>query len=311
MLHFNNIKPDWPDIINPSDQTVQPLDFVVEGYAARGLVTVIGGAGGSGKSLLNQYLMQNRNDELLNTSRNGQAIYLTGADTSESELVRRCNAIGNNHGLVCLELPSFTMPFISDLKFFNSLKEKVLKHENVDTVIFDTLADFNHGNPIDAKDANEVMQAFRSFASQANVAVIIITHTRKGSKVKTRYDVEDISDSRIYTTKADFVFGLKSEYRNDSFNLIELQCLKNRSSKPIPDLRMKIIEDPNDKRIYIHRTKELFEHEAIYKAQVAEKHKEAEKVLELHAEGKSYREIEEITEISKSKVGNIVKNNSS
>ncbi|MCP9291615.1 hypothetical protein [Gracilimonas sediminicola] len=74
---------------------------------------------------------------------------------------------------------------------------------------------------------------------------------------------------------------------------------------------MKIIEDPNDKRIYILRTKELFEHEAVYQAQVAEKNKESDRVLELHAEGKSYRDIEEITGVSKSKVGNIVKSNSS
>jgi RecA-family ATPase len=309
MQSYNNIDVIWPDIVNPLDQELKPIDFVIKGYSAKGLVTVIGGAGGSGKSLLNQYLLQKRNDEVLEVNKKQYALYLTGADTSDSELNRRAHNIGENAGLLGLSIPENGLPFICDHKFFKSLKKKISEF-SVDAVIFDTLADFHHGNLIEAKDANETMQAFRSLASQSNVAVIIITHTRKGSKVKNRYDVEDISDSRIFTTKADFVFGLKSEYKNDSFNLIELQCLKNRSSKPISDIRLKIIEDPNDKKIYIRRTGELFEHEEANNYKVKEKREETNKVVNLSKQGKSYREIEKATGISKSKVGNIVKNNS-
>ncbi|MDZ7808699.1 MAG: hypothetical protein U5K71_16560 [Gracilimonas sp.] len=80
---------------------------------------------------------------------------------------------------------------------------------------------------------------------------------------------------------------------------------ENSSSKPIPDIRLKIVEDPYDKRIYIHRTRDLFEHEETYKAKVEDRREEADRVVELSNEGKSYREIEELTGISKSKVGNM------
>ena len=305
MNSYNSTEIVWPDAVDPTEADIQPLEFVIEGYAARGLVTVIGGSGGSGKSLLNQYLLQGRNSEILDVARGAYALYLTGADTSDNELNRRSHAIGRNEGLLGQELPENALPFVSDMNFFRTLLNKI-KMVNADAIVFDTLADFHHGNLIEAKDANETMQAFRSLATQGNVAVIIITHTRKGSKIKTRYDVEDISDSRIFTTKADFVFALKSEYQNDQYNLIELQCLKNRSSKPIGNMRMIIKEDDVNSKLQIEKSEELFSYELEDQQKLRKREERKKQVVELKAEGLSLRDIESRTGIPKSTVSNLL-----
>lgn len=178
-----------------------------------------------------------------------------------------------------------------------------------DVIVFDTIADFHNGNLYDPKDVNETMQAFRSLAVQANVGVVLITHTRKGSKIKTRYDIEDISDSRIFTTKADMVFELKSEYQNDSYNLIELQCLKSRSSKPLEDVRLAIEENIQTNELEINLSEDLFSYELEDQRKVKAREEKKSLVKKLKNEGLSYREIEEKTGIPKSTVATLLKEN--
>ena len=259
-IGLNTMNPDsWFILSDPLKEPVPPLEFIVEGYCAKGLITVIGGSAGSGKSLFNQVLFQKRNEELLPTKQ-GKAIYFTGADSSEIELRRRAKAIKSNRGLYTVPLPEHLYCVVTNETFINEAEQQIIQG-GFDTVIFDTIADFHEGNLYEAEKANITMQRFTRLARSTNTALILITHTRKGSKIKSKYDVEDISDSRIFTTKADFVFGLKSEYQTDKSNLIELQCIKSRSAEAMPPLRASIYFDSFMSQLKISRTDRQFSEE--------------------------------------------------
>jgi RecA-family ATPase len=75
-----------------------------------------------------------------------------------------------------------------------------------DVVVFDTVRDYYDGDSKEAMIANKVMVEFRKLAERANVAVMLITHTRKAAAGKPDIKIEDVADSRIFTSKADFVF---------------------------------------------------------------------------------------------------------
>jgi len=295
----------WFSLSDPFKEPVQPLEFIVEGYCAKGLITVIGGSAGSGKSLLNQILFQKRNEEILPTQK-GKAIYLTGADSSETEIRRRAKAIKENNGLFTVSLPDDLYCVATNQKFMAELKEQVIK-KGIDTIIFDTLADFHEGNLYEAEKANQTMREFTHLARSANVAVILITHTRKGSKIKNEYNVEDISDSRIFGTKADFVFGLKSEYQKDESNLIELQCVKSRSAKPLKSLRAKIYFNTILSELKIRKTDKLFSAELEAQSKEEQREYKINEVHRLKSEGKSHSEIAKDLNISKGSVSNYAK----
>ncbi|SMO90971.1 AAA family ATPase [Gracilimonas mengyeensis] len=292
---MDNEPETWFNISDPLKANVPPLEFIVDGYCAKGLITVIGGSAGSGKSLFNQILFQKRNDELLPTQK-GKAIYLTGADSSESEIRRRAKAIKSNDGLYTVPLPDSLYCVATNDEFMGELEHQI-KNQGFDAVIFDTLADFHEGNLYEAEKANITMQRFTRLARSANVAVILITHTRKGSKIKNEYNVEDISDSRVFGTKADFVFGLKSEYQKDGSNLIELQCVKSRSAKPLSPLRAEIYFNDVMNELKITRSERMFSPELEAQTKEEKRLHKIREVQRLKDEGKSTREIADLLDI--------------
>lgn len=295
--------PIWIDFRDPKKESVKPLEFVIEGYCARGHITVIGGKAGSGKSLLNQYLLSTRDESLIPT-KNGTAIYLTGADSDAITIGRRAQKFKND-GLKFQELPEDILCLAANSEFMNELAE-ALYHHKIDAVIFDTLADFHSGNLNEAERANITMSGFRRLARQANVAVIIVTHTTKSSNYNHKYQVEDIADSRIFTTKADFVFGLQSEYQDDR-NLIELQNLKSREAKPIQPIRA-LIQEVNGE-ILISPTTALFSKEEEEYLLKAERGQREQKILELNSSGMSQRRIASHVDLSPAQVNRIIKAN--
>lgn len=280
----------WFKLYNPLIEPVPKLEFVIEGYAARGMISVLGGAAGSGKSLFNQVLLSRRDDRLLNT-KPGIGIYLSGADSSEFELRRRARLIGINEGMRTVSIPEDQFCVATNEEFMDELLKQILKM-NADAVVFDALGDFHNGNLYEAELANATMRKFTDLARKGNVAVILITHTRKGSKEKPEYSVEDIADSRVFGTKADFVFALRSEYQNDGGNLIELQCVKSRSAKPLKPIRAEIyMDDIVTNELVIRKTERLFKNEIEEKTKEDRRQYLINEVHRLKAEGRSYRDI--------------------
>lgn len=290
---LNAIAP-WFVLKDPKEEPPKDLQFVIDGYCAKGLVTVIGGKAGSGKSLLNQYLLSVRNNELLKTYPGG-AVYLAGADSDAATLNRRAHKFANE-GMTYLELPEETLCLASNEEFMRELGDGC-KAKGVDAIIFDTMADFHEGNTNEAERANLTMSGFRRLARYANVAVIIITHTTKGSNSKLKYELDDIADSRIFVTKADFVFGLQSEDLEDG-KLIELQCVKSREMKPISAIRAFISNNTRDE-IKIEPTETLFKHEFEEFTAKEQRQELTQKVSSLKKEGASYKQIGNTLGISK------------
>jgi len=230
---------NWFKPIDPLKAHVEPLEFIIDGFCAKGMITIIGASPGAGKSLVVQYLFSKHKNNMLKVKAGAKAIYLTGADSSETEIRRRAKSIRLNDGLFTVETPDEMYCTATNENFMAELKEHITKG-GYDALIFDTIADYHEGSTYEAELVNKTMAILRRFAKDTNIALILITHTKKGSKMKPEYNVEDIADSRIWTSKSDFVFALKSEYQNDSTNLIELQNLKSRSPRPLKPLRASI-----------------------------------------------------------------------
>jgi hypothetical protein len=279
----------WFRPLDPLKEPVEPIDFVIDGFCAKGMVTIIGASAGAGKSILTQYLFSRQENKIIPTQSGSRAIYLTGADASETEIRRRARSIGANDGLLTVEMPDEMYCTATNETFMLELKNEVIRG-GFNAVIFDTVADFHEGNTYEAQLVNKTMAVIRRFAKDTNSAVILITHTTKGSKIKSEYNVEDIADSRVFTSKSDFVFGIKSEYQDDSTNLIELQCLKSRSPKPLPRIRA-VISYSHAFGLMIEPTKRSFRSELETQNKDSRKLANVMEAQRLKSQGKTVREI--------------------
>jgi RecA-family ATPase len=279
----------WFKPVNPLTEPVEELEFVVDGFCAKGMITIIGASPGAGKSILIQYLFSKHRNGLLAVTPGSKAIYLTGADSSETEIRRRSRSIKHNDGLYTVELPEDQYCTTTNETFMEYLKTQIIEG-GFNAVVFDTVSDFHDGSTYEAELVNKSMSIFRRFAKETNVAMILITHTKKGSKIKAEYNVEDIADSRIFTSKSDFVFGVKSEYQDDSSNLIELQNLKSRSPRPLKKIRA-LVSYSTKTGLTIEQTERQFQAELESTNRDQRKNARITQAQKLKSEGKTVREI--------------------
>lgn len=294
------------EVSDPATAPIIPIQFVIEGMAARRLVTVISGVGGSGKSFFIQYLLQTRSNNLIRVNP-GLGYYITGADASLNEVRLRAHKIIDSGygGLSTIHPTRIDIDTLSsNMQFMTSLRNRLIR-DGADSVVFDTLRDYYDGDSKEAQIANRTMVAFRRLAEEANVVVILITHNRKSTSERNEGKVEDVADSRIFTTKSDFVFSLKSEYKDDESSLVEVSNLKTRSSRPIAKFRFKVV-DVNES-VRFERTDELFSWETSLLENKRQKSDRDSKIVELHADGMSALSLAEMFKISPSYVHQILR----
>jgi len=204
--------------------------------------------------------------------------------------------------LFTVEQPDEMYCVVTNPDFLDSLKDNI---GDYDVLILDTIGDYHEGNTYESELVNKSMSAIRRFVKKTNVGVILITHTRKGSKVKIDYDVEDIADSRVFTSKSDFVFGIKSEYQNDGTNLIEIQYLKGRAPEAFPRIRAEIFYSKINGSV-IQRTTRPFRSELDASNKQSQIQTRFIEVKRLKESGKTVRDIAKAIGVSNGTVQKIV-----
>jgi RecA-family ATPase len=291
---------------DPALAPVNLPEFVIEGMAAKGRVTVIAGPPGSGKSFLVQYLLQAKSNPILKVNRE-RAYYLTGADASEDDIRIRARQLEYaGHGnlfTTYLDDPDI-LTLASNAEFMQALTLHLIQHR-ADVVVFDTVRDYYDGDSKEAMIANKVMVEFRKLAERANVAVMLITHTRKAAAGKPDIKIEDVADSRIFTSKADFVFGLQHEYRDDETTLVQIINLKTRGARPLPRIRY-LVKDVNQ-MVYFEKTDQLFSWESEVRDKQLEIQFRNDKIRKLRDEGSSVEDIAKEVGLSRQTIHKILK----
>jgi RecA-family ATPase len=300
-------KPKYTFMVHdPALAPVELPEFTIEGMAAKGRVTVIAGPPGCGKSFLVQYLLQAETNPILKTNLN-RAFYLTGADASEEDLrIRARQLVYAGHGNLLttyLEDPDI-LTLASNSDFMQSLTYHLIENK-ISAVVFDTVRDYYDGDSKEAMIANKTMVEFRKLAERARVSVILITHTRKAAAGKNEIKIEDVADSRIFTSKADFVFGLQHEYRDDQTTLVQIINLKTRGARPLPRIRY-LVKDNND-MVHFEITDQLFSWESEIQDKKLELQFRNDKIRKMRNDGVTVEKIANEIGVSRQTIHKILK----
>jgi DNA-binding NarL/FixJ family response regulator len=246
----NSYQPSWFVPQDPLKIKPRSIDFLVDGLIARRKVTTIAGSAGSGKTLLTCYFFMNQMNDIATVSP-CKAVFLTGGDCSEEEIVRRTHKVGRNDGLYIVDLPKKMSCKATNDEFMSELREGITRH-GIDVIIFDTIADFHQGNLNEAEAANRTMAAFSNLAIETNAAAVAITHLSKYGARKRDATIEDVADSRIFGSKCDYACIVKSSKNEIGNKVIELIPPKIRTGKEDESVFVEVVD--SDLRLELKNT---------------------------------------------------------
>lgn len=175
-------------------QPIPARHWIVDGLIPSGTVTLLGGDGGTGKSLIALQLacsMALGKSWLGTSTHGGQAIYISAED-DEAELHRRIADICQAEGVTPAELDRLTLRSLagedallavqmqgssvlhpSDL--FTELDRK-MEADAPALLVLDTLADLFPGNENDRAQARQFVGMLRGLAIRHSCAVVMLAH---------------------------------------------------------------------------------------------------------------------------------------
>lgn len=175
------------------DLEVPPRTWLVENLIPSGTVTLLGGDGGTGKSLLALQLaaaVATGSRWIGHTCTQGGAIYLTAEDDID-ELHRRISTICGEAGQSLADLDRLTLRSMAgeDALLAYMHPQSVLTHtplfDELDTyleslppclLVLDTLADLFPGNENDRAQARQFIGMLRGLAINHDCAVLLLAH---------------------------------------------------------------------------------------------------------------------------------------
>lgn len=233
----------------------ETFTFVVPGLIARGAVTLLAAAGGTGKSsvahqLCVQASMDWRADEqplwlgqpVNKDACTGICVYFSGEDGPA--IVNARNKLYDPEGRA-LRLQFHRTEFEDkDLTFAEYLRG-LRKMPDVSICVIDPARKFLNGNEDSSEAVSEFFEAIEEFAIQKQCAMIVVHHLQKGANPKSARDVlNELRGSQVFIDRPRAVIGM---YRDEKYTVVGLA----KTNIP-PSLGMIL-----DERVFVRNPKNL------------------------------------------------------
>lgn len=212
-----------------SDVAARRVDWFVDGYIPKGMVTILAGDPGTGKSFLAL-------DWCASASRaGGRSIYMVFEDAPEYTMVPRLDG---------LDADKAQVEFIAGMQdgehetAFNSdhldLVDDALEQSGASLLVIDPIQAFTPSsvNVYQDNEVRAIMTPLGKLAAKYNCALLIIMHLRKpmGSDRRTKVSIHDVRNSGDYVGAARSVLGvaykdrLEPEYGPDIRRVYHIKC---------------------------------------------------------------------------------------
>ena len=202
----------------------KPTDWLIDQFAARGCMTLIGGATGTGKTTFLYAAAQaiSTGSYFMNelTSKRGKALVIQ-ADESETNCSDKLDQMGIN--------PAFDISFDPALWNLEQLT-RIQKEKNYDAILADSLTTLLSGQGSRFNDAEFGLPCYgyNHWASEHNVWLGVASHLRKQFNGAGSPTVNDIYGAGTQTWAASDVWTLHKPERQAHDDHVVLHCVKAR-----------------------------------------------------------------------------------
>lgn len=195
------------------------LDFLVPGWIPRGAVTVIGAAGGVGKSSLAHYLAclvatdytpedpvpTWLGQPVAHEKCKGIAVYFSGEDGAPILNARASLFDPQRRAKRLLLQRSFTDEGIT----FDQFVRKLHALPDVPLMVVDPARKYLLGDEEDAGVVSKFFEAIEEFAIEKNAAVVVVHHLRKSAQPKACSEILDLlRGSQVFIDRPRVVIGM-------------------------------------------------------------------------------------------------------
>lgn len=233
----------------------------------------------------------------------GNSLYIN-AELSEESMMRRLAALTSGNGHYVSKNPKYKAMMLTTRRTFSESKEEIigLVHDlrPVLVVIDNFKMCFRNLDSDKGKDANSLMAELLNLRDTYGFAIVVVDHTRKGSRGKlTDSDLQSGSGSK--TDLADSAFFLRRSCQSSDLRIIKRS--KDRDTRE--QKRAKLLRFNSETLWFEHVADDIDESIHVDPTSLANAPKEdiitTIKLL-ISEQGKSVREVEQLTGISKSSV---------
>ena len=182
---------------------------------------------------------------------------------------------------------------------------------NPNVLIIDNLTYLKTQTTQDTAVALDLVRKLGLLKKQYNLSILVLAHTPK-IKEGTPLTVNELGGSKHLSNFADSVSAIGKSYKAPNIRYIK-QVKPSRSSEMKFDASNVIVVDMKKDDRFLGFNYLEFEHEADHLQTISKEQRDKEKqekiewIKDLYKQGHSYRDIEKITEISKSTVGKWLK----
>jgi hypothetical protein len=181
-------------VLQGSETEAQPITWLWDGYLPLGKLTLLAGAGGTGKSTIAFSLAGTittggtwPDGSRCNAA--GNVLIWSGEDDPADTIKPRLMAVGANdrrYGIINGVIEQGVRCPFDAARDLDGLRETITSIGGVSLLIIDPIVSVVTGDMHKANDVRRSLQAIVDFASEMNCAVLGITHFAKGTAGRTR-----------------------------------------------------------------------------------------------------------------------------
>jgi hypothetical protein len=210
------------NLVQGSEIEAKPVTWIWEGYLPSGKLTLLAGAGGTGKSTIAFNLAATITNAGMwpdgtRCNRTGNVLIWSSEDDPADTIKPRLMAVGANerrYGVISgvSDEQGVSCPFDA-ARDMEGLREAVTRIGGISLLIIDPIVTAVIGDMHKANDVRRSLQAIVDFAAEMNCAVLGITHFAKGTAGKN--SAERVIGSQAFAALARMVLVAAKEEESD------------------------------------------------------------------------------------------------
>jgi hypothetical protein len=208
------------------------MNDIVEGIIGENSFNFLAGEEGAGKSLLSMELglaIATGMEKFLdyNINKHGPVLYLNNELPFPVFLARFKKMRTRLYGHHSVKLDKFMTPeFIKPLNESWEDIVKIIKQKNPTLVILDCFYWAHDRKENDSSEMKDIMRKLISLRDQYGVAVLVVHHTKKGTRYETMHN-DNMRGSMVFGASSDTVMMLRRSAKDESKRLFKPTKLRN------------------------------------------------------------------------------------